>query len=454
MKFQSLQITKLFGTFDYEMNFSDTEAPFIITGSNGFGKTTILNILHHIAKRDFVYFYPLRFENINLVFDNQAQFSIYSTINLRDNNQLNTVNNDVKRVNDHFITFTYTINDRSTSFTLDSLQLLSITDQIEKTWAEDYQHHELLSEEFYQYITSHKDEFDIILKKKIKDADIIYLYLEQFNVLFVESQRLFIPQKNTATSSRRTRFYMFEDSEEQKQIEKVIEISSSLSNKIQDVIDLYLRSSNKIDARLIETIYDLNPDQTLSESEYEDKANELFTKINRLQKYGLLDSIPKRYPYNIEHKDAATAFINALEEKLQVYDSMLEKIELFDSLLTQLKFINKHIVYTKTKGLQILNQSGLELSLKQLSTGEQNEIIMLYRMIFEINEDSIMLLDEPENSLHIAWQNDYLTQIEQIAKIKKMQVIVATHSPHIIAGRWTDCYDLTKEWYDRKQLQQ
>ena len=44
-----------------------------------------------------------------------------------------------------------------------------------------------------------------------------------------------------------------------------------------------------------------------------------------------------------------------------------------------------------------------------------------------------MLVDEPENSLHVAWQKMIISDLMQIAKIKKLQLIVATHSPTIVS---------------------
>ena len=51
--------------------------------------------------------------------------------------------------------------------------------------------------------------------------------------------------------------------------------------------------------------------------------------------------------------------------------------------------------------------------------------------MFEAN-NSIILVDEPEISLHPAWQQKILKVYENIGE--NNQVIVATHSPHIIAS--------------------
>lgn len=48
----------------------------------------------------------------------------------------------------------------------------------------------------------------------------------------------------------------------------------------------------------------------------------------------------------------------------------------------------------------------------------------------------MILIDEPEISLHIAWQQSFLEDMEAIAKLSNIRMMIATHSPDIINGRW------------------
>ena len=48
------------------------------------------------------------------------------------------------------------------------------------------------------------------------------------------------------------------------------------------------------------------------------------------------------------------------------------------------------------------------------------------------NRYSLLIIDEPEVSLHIEWQKTWLDYILQICENKKVQVIIATHSPYIV----------------------
>jgi predicted ATP-binding protein involved in virulence len=76
-----------------------------------------------------------------------------------------------------------------------------------------------------------------------------------------------------------------------------------------------------------------------------------------------------------------------------------------------------------------------------LSSGEQHELVILYELLFRVSKNSIILIDEPEISLHVAWQDEFLKDLGQMAELSQFNALVATHSPQIISDRW----DLTVE---------
>ncbi|NJN78309.1 MAG: ATP-binding protein [Saprospiraceae bacterium] len=76
------------------------------------------------------------------------------------------------------------------------------------------------------------------------------------------------------------------------------------------------------------------------------------------------------------------------------------------------------------------------MELNQLSTGEQHAIIMFYALLFEVPNESLILIDEPENSLHIEWQMEFLNDMKDIIDLRGFDVLIATHSPSIINGEW------------------
>ncbi len=77
----------------------------------------------------------------------------------------------------------------------------------------------------------------------------------------------------------------------------------------------------------------------------------------------------------------------------------------------------------------------------KLASGEQHELVLHYKLLFKTMPGSLILIDEPEISLHIIWQEELLGDLEEIAKLTGVRILMATHSPQIISDRW----DLTVE---------
>lgn len=50
----------------------------------------------------------------------------------------------------------------------------------------------------------------------------------------------------------------------------------------------------------------------------------------------------------------------------------------------------------------------------------------------ELPKDGIFIIDEPELSLHLLWQEKF---VDEIIKAKYLQIILATHSPAIIQNK-------------------
>ena len=48
----------------------------------------------------------------------------------------------------------------------------------------------------------------------------------------------------------------------------------------------------------------------------------------------------------------------------------------------------------------------------------------------------MILIDEPELSLHVAWQVSFLSDLKELTRLVPLDVLIATHSPQIINDRW------------------
>ena len=75
------------------------------------------------------------------------------------------------------------------------------------------------------------------------------------------------------------------------------------------------------------------------------------------------------------------------------------------------------------------NVTGSAFDITDASSGEQQLLSSLFGLVAEAEDDSLILMDEPELSLHPSWQTQFLDLLlEAIKGFKGCHVIIATHS--------------------------
>ncbi len=77
-----------------------------------------------------------------------------------------------------------------------------------------------------------------------------------------------------------------------------------------------------------------------------------------------------------------------------------------------------------------------EITAYQLSSGEKQILVILLTVLVQDNKPSIILMDEPEISLHFDWQKKLIQFIRDLNP--NCQIILATHSPAVIIEGWSD----------------
>lgn len=72
-------------------------------------------------------------------------------------------------------------------------------------------------------------------------------------------------------------------------------------------------------------------------------------------------------------------------------------------------------------------------------------------MLFAAAPGSLVLIDEPEISLHAAWKHSFVDDVSRIARLNDLQVVLATHSTAIINGKWDLVRELTLPFADSNE---
>ncbi|MCE7490502.1 AAA family ATPase [Klebsiella pneumoniae] len=80
-------------------------------------------------------------------------------------------------------------------------------------------------------------------------------------------------------------------------------------------------------------------------------------------------------------------------------------------------------------------RNGSPSTLAELSSGELNLFLLLIRIWGRMRNNSIVLIDEPEISLHPAWQRQILSSIKEcFSSFTGCHFIISTHSPQVVTG--------------------
>ena len=205
----------------------------------------------------------------------------------------------------------------------------------------------------------------------------------------------------------------------------------------------YSSKSNELDSSYPIRLFN-NKEAISSQEEFNQKIGLMTKKFQKLNKFDLSQIQDLR---NLEFKEefakALKIYFDDFDEKYKIYKCFIDQLELFTGIIND-KLNFKEIAISREEGIYIKDKDikGKQISLSQLSSGEKQEIILFYKLIFETPENTLLLIDEPEISLHIAWQKKFMDDLYEIIKFKKLNVIVATHSPQIINNRWENQIDL------------
>ena len=101
--------------------------------------------------------------------------------------------------------------------------------------------------------------------------------------------------------------------------------------------------------------------------------------------------------------------------------------------------VNKRIIYNEsTLQLDIISSDDEEktIDINDLSSGEKQVVSIFSKVYLELSTPSIFIIDEPEISLSIEWQKQFLIDIYKSRKVNLL--IATTHSPFIFKNEFRE----------------
>jgi predicted ATP-binding protein involved in virulence len=162
-------------------------------------------------------------------------------------------------------------------------------------------------------------------------------------------------------------------------------------------------------------------------------------------------------PCNNDTNSPTKAIINYIDKLIyekdkkssEVYEIVREKL---NSIFLDFDLQVEFNLLDKDRNIFFKNEKSERIAISQLSGGERELITKAFTLYISDIKNKIILIDEPESSLHPNWQNRILKIYEDFAKENNNQIIIATHSPHIIASAKKESLRLLVKKGDRIEV--
>jgi predicted ATP-binding protein involved in virulence len=146
-----------------------------------------------------------------------------------------------------------------------------------------------------------------------------------------------------------------------------------------------------------------------------------------LEKLGIGSTIKMRLRYGKNKKSELVDYISN--------DASIDLLKISQTE-NRLEILSHLIDGTLSLQTLTVEKNGTPFSLSDLSSGERAYMIALLGALFCVKPQALILFDEPENSLHPAWQKSILRDFQEV--FAKRQIIVttvlATHSPLVASS--------------------
>jgi predicted ATP-binding protein involved in virulence len=410
---KKISINGLFDRFHYEIDLKE-EGITILTGPNGYGKTTILKIIYSFAIKNLAFFFQLPFKEIIFALDNN-NISL-----IKADDALDVKLGDEKPVR----------HKRNEIIPKEMRRLLESSPyrQIdENRWLDRRTKIFLTTDEIL-------NQFDPDIQAKIYKK-----HLPDFvDVYLIREQRLI---KRAIANRRRGSSYYYDEEMIENFTSTIEEYANELSKNLKEILASASKIGQELDSSFPRRLFDET--KQVSEKQFNKRYDIIKEKQKSLSMYGL-SAIEEdtQTSFKEENAKALLVYLNDTEKKLAIFDDILKKLVIFSTILNERQFVFKRLEVSPDFGFRFKTEDGKELSLMALSSGEQQEVVLLYELLFKVEPNTLVLIDEPEISLHVAWQKEVLNDLLKIIGLQKIRVITATHSPQIIGEHWDLVVDL------------
>lgn len=249
-------------------------------------------------------------------------------------------------------------------------------------------------------------------------------------VHFIATQRLLYEDQNIRMTRHR-------ESMRRPTIEAYTE---NIKTKLAKALAENSRRTQQLDRSFPRRLLEHNAPDNINADIIRDRYAEQSEKRSALTALGLINSdvdvpLPQRN-LNTWELHVLKTYLDDTDEKLRTFDDVAARVTLFRDIANT-RFFNKTLRVNVQEGIVVTRDAdGRPIPPAGLSSGEQHELILMYDLLFNVPQGALVLIDEPEISLHVAWQKSFVADIDRIAELASLRFVIATHSPQIINKAW------------------
>lgn len=430
LRLTQFEIHGLFGEYDYVIPLNTDEHVTAIIAPNGTGKTLCLRLISAFFERKWGTMLGIEFDVLKYRFSNGKWVTIAKTEPIEiDENDEETVSLRVTIQGmdpENIIEWSPRMMGAKRKVSIERY-LPFMTRAGSSSWRHDH------TGQMYDF-PDLVEEFGEQLPERIKSGlwgeipDELSELTDKIECRLIETQRLLV-----LNDDRDQRYYGHRP--ERASTLAIMKKAKALKDIISREINDYAAFSQALDRTFPHRVI---LDNTHSAPEnLEKKLADLDAKRNALMQAGILDTQedePVALPAGtIDPAVARVLQMYAVDtqKKLDTLQHLLDRINLFKKLIAQ-RFTTKDVQVDREHGIYVKARGG-HIPLDKLSSGEQHQLVLFFELLFEIDENSLILIDEPELSLHVAWQKKFVGDLLSIIDLNKFDVILATHSPQLIS---------------------
>lgn len=235
------------------------------------------------------------------------------------------------------------------------------------------------------------------------------------------------------------------ESEQIENLRNSILLSSFTYNDLPEDMDIHFdRQALQLErqAEIKETLAKIAQGDTklmLAVDVFFERLTKLFHKIRVTTARGSDELIAESVEWMMNRNQ-----ITRIKEIVSIIDKHKSKVdELFKPILDFLNTVNEFYQESEKKieidtvgQLLVVRPNGTKCTIEGLSSGERQLLVIFAHVYFysaQKERQMAFIIDEPEVSLHIEWQERFAKKLFEVNK--STQFILATHSPEIIGYR-------------------